>query len=501
MKCSTRVAFLPALLAVLTLGDCDNAVCGLGSEYSIESSTTMLHMKEKGSKEMESSSTAELRRFLQTSRYTSLTGSSHAEIAAKVNKYAASHPSVRNVIPCRHLSLEGVTILAGKLQPFIDTDIWQSFPPDDGRQVNLLPWSSHDVGMSPKLHRDALCAETMKLWSHHISNSVKDPSMNVILPSLPATDFDALGLNITDLGNTARLYNKSLSCVAGHSVASADEFPMKLGTFDWPHWPAIGHWRAKGHGPYPFWQFGPPTSSWTLNESFLTPKLYAPGNDMEVWHSTPKQATKFYHSACEWQWLGFPFLGTHPCVGLMLNNFSSHGLWYVYTADPETKKSDENFCCESTWKNLNGLNLGTINRKFIDNLIYVGTADFTGDYYQGTSKRYIMAMDISTATACPECGDEPVLPINVFYETDMQDRPLRFGEWGQDLVLDGYLHDTDLPLMYEEMDPSSWDDTGMQVFSDEVFNIPTTCFTNYHGCRPGRINREISDDFNFGSGN
>merc|ERR1712007_245844 len=44
---------------------------------------------------------------------------------------------------------------------------------------------------------------------------------------------------------------------------------------------------------------------------------------------------------------------------------------------------------------------------------------------------------------CPECG-EPSLPVNVFYETDLQDRPVRFGEYGQTLLVDGYLHDMDL---------------------------------------------------------
>jgi len=49
-----------------------------------------------------------------------------------------------------------------------------------------------------------------------------------------------------------------------------------------------------------------------------------------------------------------------------------------------------------------------------------------------------------------------LLAINVFYQTvlqktDLQGRPL--GKWGQELVFDGYLCGTDLPMMYEEMDP------------------------------------------------
>lgn len=88
----------------------------------------------------------------------------------------------------------------------------------------------------------------------------------------------------------------------------------------------------------------------------------------------------------------------------------------------------------------------------------------------------------------------------MFYETDLEGRPLRFGEWGQHLVVNGYLHDTDLPLMYEEMDPTSWDDRSMQIFSNDVFDVPKTCKTNLHACNPGRFNREVPDSLNFGQG-
>lgn len=72
----------------------------------------------------------------------------------------------------------------------------------------------------------------------------------------------------------------------------------------------------------------------------------------------------------------------------------------------------------------------------------------------------------------------------------MEGRPVRFGEYGQDLVLDGYLHDLDLPLMYEEMDPSSFTDPDMQNFPDYIFDVPKICKTNSHACNPGRFNRE-----------
>jgi len=153
--------------------------------------------------------------------------------------------------------------------------------------------------------------------------------------------------------------------------------------------------------------------------------------------------------------------------------------------------SDEEFCCESTWNNQNGMNLGTVNRKFMDEMIPVGQGNFQGDYYQGPSKQYVMVIDRNYAF-CPECHDEPELAVNVFYETDMMGRPLRFGEWGQNLALNGYLHDYDFPLMYEEMDPESFTDRTMQNFSDSVFDVPSVCITGPHGCHPGRTLRENS---------
>merc|ERR1719502_1578032 len=211
---------------------------------------------------------------------------------------------------------------------------------------------------------------------------------------------------------------------------------------------------------------------------------------MEVWHNTLKKATKFYHSSCKWENIGFGELESHPCGALMLNDFSSNGKWYLYTADSQTMLSDDKFCCESTWNQDDGMNLGTINRKFVDEMIFLNEADFHGDYYDGRSKQYVMSMKWDT-TQTPESADEPQLAINVFYETDMKGRPLRFGEWGQDMKFNGVLLDTDFPLIYEEFDPESFADSTVQNFSDSVFDVPSVCLTGSHTCHPGRIRREM----------
>jgi len=260
-------------------------------------------------------------------------------------------------------------------------------------------------------------------------------------------------------------------------------------TLDWPNWPSTFHWEGTGFGPYPFWQFGFSDSAsidgWVVNESFAD-GVYD-GADLEVWHSTALQATKFYHALCRWEWLGFKKLGHQPCVAYQLNTFGLEGVWYLATADANTRAPDEKFCCNSRFDGVQPVGLGTINRKFVENMKYFGEQEFNGRYYSGPSKLYILSMTWGNNTICPECQYMPELPIDVWYETTLDGKPLRFGELGQDIKLDGYLHDTDLPLIYEEMDITTLES---DPIDDSVFKIPTKCSTTVHTCYPGRDNRE-----------
>jgi len=121
---------------------------------------------------------------------------------------------------------------------------------------------------------------------------------------------------------------------------------------------------------------------------------------------------------------------------------------------------------------------------------FTGEVDFHGRYYDGRARRYVMSMNTTGAEMCPICKAEPTLPLDIWYETDMEGRPLRFGELGQNLAINGYLHDTDFPLMYEEFYPGSFIEPSMQAFSDSVFDVPEICKTSSHTCKPGRMNRE-----------
>lgn len=113
---------------------------------------------------------------------------------------------------------------------------------------------------------------------------------------------------------------------------------------------------------------------------------------------------------------------------------------------------------------------------------YFGTVDFHGHYYNGPAKQYVMAMENTTVT--PESNSQPKLPLEVWYETDMEDKPLLFAEIGRNkrFLQDNVLLSKDFPFLYEEMDPTSFSET----FSDSVFDLPEMCEReDVPTCMPG----------------
>jgi len=214
-----------------------------------------------------------------------------------------------------------------------------------------------------------------------------------------------------------------------------------------------------------------------------------------VWTNTPKRATAFYHAKCSFHYVGFDELGKRPCIGLHLGVFQTNtapdeptGKWYLFTADSSNRSSDGAFCCKSTMSSGPNTYLGTLNRKFMDDMKYLGSVDFHGDYYDGPAKQYAMAMDSADSHIRRGTLDGVSLPLKVWYETDMQGKPLRFGEIGRNTKIvsdENPIRSVDLPLIWEEMDPSSFGET----FSDAVFEIPEVCKTeNIRTCAPGPLN-------------
>lgn len=441
------------------------------------STTTLLHISASTNYSMNSAN--ELKQRVSASRYRSLTGRSQADIAAKFNSYAAGHASVSQLISCSDLTSSEVASLAQKLKLLIDDKIRVSLPEVDGRQLHIDPEIA-SLFDTPAL-RDLQCVETMKLWAHHIPVSVKDdPSTSVILPTVPS-------INVEQLVKENEHLNKTVSCVAGHTVVDSDlNFdlvdikPEEVGKTFWPHWPRNFHFRATGYGPYPFWTFGPhygDIDPEATSVNMTVAELYG-GSDMEMWHSTSKRATKFYHSSCRWENVWQAQLGTTPCIAIQLGIYGTelhptepHGHFYLFQADASNRSSNGHFCCDATFTQLSGQSLGTINHNFMDNMKYVGNADFHGHYHDGVSKQYVMAMEEPKFEAAE--GD-PILPLEVWYETDLEGKPLRFAEIGSDQrqLQDNILLYTDLPLIYEEFDPTSF---SYEENSEDEFKLPEEC--------------------------
>merc|ERR550532_235462 len=332
----------------------------------------------------------------------------------------------------------------------------------------------------------------MKLWAHHIPK--KNLSIQVTLPSVPVFDEEEY------LSEMLRQGNRTLSCVAGHSADIMVDEDLGLGMTDWPHWPTKFNFQAKAYGPYPFWQFGTDYISgyapqWKPSQTFT--ELYGEGGDLEVWHNTIKRATKFYHATCAWDYVGYGELGQRPAIALQFGIYDTvtHpeelvGNWLLFTANASTRNSDGAFCCSAKLSAAQGKTLGTINRKFMDNMKYVGNIDFHGRFYEGPAKRYIFAMDTPGGKSDDQSG--PSLPLEVWYETDLHDKPVRFAEIGRNSTYlnDHDLKSSDLPLLYEEIDPTSISED----FSDTVFEIPEVCKAeNLPQCSPGPQSRHGVD--------
>lgn len=424
----------------------------------------------------------DLKQKVRASRYRSLTGRSQAEVAAKFNMYAAKHASVLRVVPCSDLTSSEVASLAQRLKLLTDDEIRLSLPEADGRQIYVHPEKASFFD-TPALH-DLQCIETMKLWAHHIPVSVKDDlSVSVILPTVPE-------INVTQWVAQEKHLNKTVSCVAGHTVVDMElEMEEQQDVTDWPHWPRNFHMRAKGYGPYPFWQFGPDlgkteTVTWPVNETLA--ELWD-GADMEVWHSSPQRATKFYHSHCVWSNTGH-HLPKGPCVSLQLGIWQTNiyttehrGHYYLFEANESTKGSKGGFCCDSSFAGTSQ-SLGTINRKFVDNMIYVGDVEFNGHFHNGRAKQYVMAMNdtfVEQDKLTPNMDKfAPALPLQVWYETDMEGKPLRFSEIGSDkrFLEDFKLVSSDFPYIYEEFDPTSF---STETISEDTFSIPEECLVEH----------------------
>lgn len=223
-------------------------------------------------------------------------------------------------------------------------------------------------------------------------------------------------------------------------------------THKWPDWPEELHYKAKGHGAYPFWWGGGSDDGEA---------------DLEVWYSEKQGAEKFYHSSCTGQssWLN------GPCVHLMISpngaaQTSSQPQSFLYTAD-------ESACCVSipTKRNPNPRwpveTLNPPQSNFWNTFDYKGEVDFKGVYYQGKAKYYELHKS------------KKVDPLTDFwYFTDLDGKPVQQGEGGEGPTDQGYPTSIGHTI-WHDYDPQSLDSSAIDP---SIFAIPVSCQSTTTSC-------------------
>lgn len=172
-----------------------------------------------------------------------------------------------------------------------------------------------EAGVDLETLRHAKCAEIVMMFAHHLSESSKK-SFAKTLPTVPVYD---------EAKASHKTYAEALTCQSGHAMKKGGDGSS---THQWPDWPEELHYKAMGHGAYPFW--------WITSQSHEQDS--AP---MEVWWSEKQGAEKFYHSSCAgaYDWL------QAPCYHMMYAPDSS-GEYAAYLYNEEAE--------QDRWKTLPG---------------------------------------------------------------------------------------------------------------------------------------------------
>jgi hypothetical protein len=213
----------------------------------------------------------------------------------------------------------------------------------------------HPVDMVSVL--DAKCADVLMLWAHHLTDEGRQVLRGATWPLLPVHHEGR-----PHSAEASTRYDEAYGCVSGHNMTA-----NSTSDHEWPHWPKEFHYRAIGHGPFPFW----------LDDSAGSTA------DMEVWYSEDLRSEKFYVASCSCEQLG---QGT-PCYHLMTGVLPSP-MAYLY-------KADMSYCCISEPEPGFRVKILTpVPSDFIDVFEYVGVEDFDGDFYTGKVKRYAMQQGV-----------------------------------------------------------------------------------------------------------
>jgi hypothetical protein len=362
----------------------------------------------------------------QKPKASALVGESPEEIAAKLNQVLRTAGGASKA--CDDHSVEELNEIMKLLEEVSDEKLQDIYVQNSDIRARRL--TSAQSSNDDKTTRHTRCFQIGELWAHHLAESVKK-SLAQKVPELPV--FDA---TINDPEYTA-----SKTCQEGHAMVTGGG----SSTHEWPNWPEQLHYKAKGHGAYPFWWGGGSDSG---------------DADLEVWWSEKYGAEKFYHSKCTGQSL--KMVGV-PCTHLMFAKDTNDGQAYLYT---------DSYCCKSQATSGGGGSGGPAEilypsqGNFMDIFTYQGDVDFNGVNYQGKAKYYTYKLPSS----------EPI--TDFWYFTDMDGKPVQQGEGGTGPTDQGYPQSIGHTI-WHDYQPDSLDTSAI---ADSVFAIPDHCKTTTSTC-------------------
>jgi hypothetical protein len=354
-----------------------------------------------------------------------LVGESPEEIATKLNSVLRSAGGASK--SCDDHSVDELNDIMKLLLEVSDEKLQEIYVQNKDLRARRL--MSEQDSSDDKTTRHGKCFQIGELWAHHLAESVKKTLAEKV-PELP----------VFDTTNTDPKYTALASCQSGHTMVTGGG---GASSHEWPNWPEQLHYKAKGHGAYPFW-WGGGSDDGTA--------------DLEVWWSEKYGAEKFYHSKCTGQSL--KMVGV-PCTHLMFAKDTNQGQAYLYT---------DSYCCKSQASSSAGSGPTEIlypsQGNFMDIFTYQGDVDFKGVNYKGKAKYYTYKLPFT----------EPIRDF--WYFTDMDGKPVQQGEGGTGPTDQGYPQSIG-HTVWHDYEPSSLDSSAID---DSVFAIPAHCKTTTATC-------------------
>lgn len=280
------------------------------------------------------------------------------------------------------------------------------------------------------------------LWVHHVHESGKQSLQDMVLPTLTEFKMDHVRKQPKEVANR---YASSYTCVTGHGMKA-----NHTSDHVFPHWPEEVHYEGRGHGAYPFWE-GPGGAGGSAA--------------IDVYWSEKQLAERFYHASCSMTEVGYS--KDTDCYHLFVGGQPNPAA-YLYTASKD-------FCCISGPTSSRGFRSGTQfpptsseklappQSDFMDQMTLSGTESYTGDFYTGNVKHYLMQLASSEAVGW------------FWYMTTEDGHPVEQGEGGKsqkDQSGSG-IH------IWHEYNTSTFKST---TVDSSVFEVPSVCKSTSTTC-------------------